>query len=300
MRFRARPSSTLKSIQSPAPAKPSAGFNARQPEVPAASSVDPRLSLNNQAWPARRIRQRPCPLRVRQRLAGATAPEGTSGRQRLHTNDRIRIPVWLHRHHRVLVGRSLLPRRQFDLYDFPQRGERRNTRAFELQATGSVDDRSSSRPRPGHLRSQFTRAASSGDHNTLAQATSMAPPSRPPRRPRCDEKPTATDGPPKSSSRPRRLNANRRLARAACTPPAPRIPFADGSACNQLRPVNDVSWIAVSHAPTPTGCCIASWGRGAESEVTPNRSRYQNAGRALPVLANRQREVGIRRGSAAH
>ena len=32
----------------------------------------------------------------------------------------------------------------------------------------------------------------------------------------------------------------------------------------------------------------ASWGQGIESEVAPNRTRYSNAGRALPALKSRQ------------
>ena len=39
----------------------------------------------------------------------------------------------------------------------------------------------------------------------------------------------------------------------------------------------------------------ASWGQGIESTVTPNRSRYTNAGQVLPALKSRQIELGVKR-----
>ena len=38
----------------------------------------------------------------------------------------------------------------------------------------------------------------------------------------------------------------------------------------------------------------ASWGRGAESDVVPNRSQYVNAGQALPTLLSQQFELGLK------
>ena len=77
------------------------GFSLLGNQVPAASSVDPRLNLNNQAWSLPSNDNVHASLRVQQRLAGAWRLKAQAATQRLHTNDRPhRIPVWLHRHHR--------------------------------------------------------------------------------------------------------------------------------------------------------------------------------------------------------
>ena len=38
----------------------------------------------------------------------------------------------------------------------------------------------------------------------------------------------------------------------------------------------------------------ASFGQGVESEVAPGRSRYTNAGEALPALTSKQFEIGVK------
>lgn len=57
-------------------------------------------------------------------------------------------------------------------------------------------------------------------------------------------------------------------------------------------------WIAASYAIRPGLLAYASWGKGVESQVVPNRSsQYSNAGEALPALASRQWEIGLKGGS---
>lgn len=57
-------------------------------------------------------------------------------------------------------------------------------------------------------------------------------------------------------------------------------------------------WLALSYALTPELLVYASWGRGIESEVVPNRPRFSNAAQTLPPLKSRQFELGVK-GSAA-
>ena len=57
-------------------------------------------------------------------------------------------------------------------------------------------------------------------------------------------------------------------------------------------------WLALSHAVSAQGQAYASWGQGIESEVAPNRSRYTNAGEALPALKSQQIELGYKHAGA--
>jgi iron complex outermembrane receptor protein len=82
----------------------------------------------------------------------------------------------------------------------------------------------------------------------------------------------------------------------------------DGSRPTDYRQDFTTPWLAVSYRvagasdraanrrdeAAPTTLLYASTGQGVESEVTPNRSRYVNAGEALPALKSRQVELGVR------
>ena len=55
-------------------------------------------------------------------------------------------------------------------------------------------------------------------------------------------------------------------------------------------------WLAVTAQVTPKTMLYASWGKGLETDVAPNRSRYSNAGDSL-ALNSRQVELGLKHGS---
>ena len=55
-------------------------------------------------------------------------------------------------------------------------------------------------------------------------------------------------------------------------------------------------WVAVAYELAPRTMLYASWGKGLETDVAPNRSRYGNAGQSLE-LSSRQFELGIKHGS---
>lgn len=74
-------------------------------------------------------------------------------------------------------------------------------------------------------------------------------------------------------------------------------PDGDGS----LRPTDydrseTTPWLAASAQITPKTLVYASWGRGLETDVAPNRPRYRNAGASL-ALDSRQVEVGLKHGT---
>ena len=67
---------------------------------------------------------------------------------------------------------------------------------------------------------------------------------------------------------------------------------SDGSQPTSYRQNLTSPAFALSYAFAPRQTVYVSWGRGAESEIAPNRARYTNAGEALPSLMSRQIELG--------
>lgn len=66
-----------------------------------------------------------------------------------------------------------------------------------------------------------------------------------------------------------------------------------------LRPIDyrqsfTTPWLALAWQATPQTLAYASWGRGIESDVAPNRARYTNAGQPLTALESRQMELGLK------
>jgi iron complex outermembrane receptor protein len=74
----------------------------------------------------------------------------------------------------------------------------------------------------------------------------------------------------------------------------------DGSSPTGYKQDVTTPWIAASYTIQPGLLAYASWGKGVESQVVPNRvSQYSNAGQALPALTSRQWELGLKGGSEA-
>ena len=68
----------------------------------------------------------------------------------------------------------------------------------------------------------------------------------------------------------------------------------DGAyAVQDTRSVN-TSWLALSQQITTHHLMYASYGQGLETETTPNKDSYTNAGQPLPALRSTQREIGIK------
>ncbi len=68
----------------------------------------------------------------------------------------------------------------------------------------------------------------------------------------------------------------------------------DGSRAVQDERSFNTPWLALTHQITPAYLVYGSYGEGIETDVAPNRSRYTNAGQALPALRSQQLEVGVK------
>lgn len=71
----------------------------------------------------------------------------------------------------------------------------------------------------------------------------------------------------------------------------------DGSLrATDFQRTESTPWLALAAQLTAKTLLYASWGRGLEVDVAPNRSRYRNAGESL-ALRSRQAEVGLKHGT---
>ena len=68
----------------------------------------------------------------------------------------------------------------------------------------------------------------------------------------------------------------------------------DGSRATHDDRTIHTPWIAFSHKLPFNTIGYASYGQGVEAQVTPNRSRYTNAGEALPSAKSTQKELGFK------
>ena len=68
----------------------------------------------------------------------------------------------------------------------------------------------------------------------------------------------------------------------------------DGSRATDYKQDLTTGFVAASYQINPAHMVYASIGQGVESEVAPGRSRYTNAGEALPALTSKQYEIGVK------
>jgi iron complex outermembrane recepter protein len=68
----------------------------------------------------------------------------------------------------------------------------------------------------------------------------------------------------------------------------------DGSSATAYDARMTSPWLAASYKLAPSTMLYASYGKGLESEVTPNRAVYTNPGQVLPALKSTQYELGLK------
>lgn len=69
----------------------------------------------------------------------------------------------------------------------------------------------------------------------------------------------------------------------------------DGSRGVAQEQTVSTPWLGLTWQPATDWTLYASWGKGVELDVAPNRpSRYVNAGEVLPALKSTQKEVGVK------
>jgi iron complex outermembrane recepter protein len=276
------------------------GFSLLGGRLPDAKAIDPRINLNNQDWSLPVVFDgRTASLRYTQALTDGIDFVAHAMSQQLRTDDRVAFPFGCSAeddYTRYCKDDS------FDFYDFRSEGERRHSRALDLYVSGQTQAWGlSHRFNAGLLstafNSRFGRQAYNYVGNGSIDGSARVPPD-----------PSLTDENTNRDERSTELHLQDRLTITAQTQLWLGLRSThlqrdsvrtNGSRATSYGQSFTTPWLALSQAIADDGTAYLSWGQGIESEVAPNRSRYTNAGQALPALKSQQVEAGYKYSSRA-
>ena len=285
-----------------------AGFSMLGDTVPAAASIDTRINLNDQAWrQAVELNGDTASLRWQQRLGDDWRFSAHAMRQRLKNNDRTAFPFGVY--DAATYGCSawcdrFAPDGSFTYWQYVSDNERRDSSALQLALQGQVQT--------GALRHRVEAGVLATRYRGRFQdqVFDIAGPGR-------------IDGslqsPPSAGFQDANTNRDERstewFARDALqwgdvwqlwaglrhTRLDRRSQRTSADSEGSLRATEDhrsatTPWLALAAQIAPKTLLYASWGRGLETDVAPNRARYTNAGESL-ALASRQMELGLKHGT---
>jgi iron complex outermembrane receptor protein len=280
-----------------------AGFSLLGDQLPNAKAVDPRLNLNNQAWSQPVVFDgRTASLRVSHQLNTDWRVQAHAATQQLVTDDRLAYPFGCTESDTVYWASSYCPDGRFDQFDFRSENERRRSDALDLSAQGRLTlagwtHQLSTGLLFTRFKSRFQGQAYNYVGQGLVQGTVLNP-----------ADPALNDANTNRDERSTevylrdavQLNAqwqawlglrHTRLARQSV-----RVNTSDLRATDYDQSFT-TPWLGLSYAISPALLAYASWGEGVQSEVVPNRARYQNAGQPLAAMRSRQWELGLKSGS---
>ena len=275
------------------------GFSLLGTRLPDARDVNPRTNLNNQPWSLPVVMAgRTGSLRVTHSLVDNAAQQvdlvAHAMRQRLNSDDRIAFPYGC-----ATEGNfdRYCSDGSFDAYDFRSESEQRTSDAIDVSLRGRIRlagalHRFNAGVLVTRQVARFQRQAFNYVGTGSIDGLAVLPPD-----------PSLTDENTNRSERSTELHLQdqwalgerwslwlglrqTRLDRESVR--------TDGSRATRTRQSFTTPWLAVSRALGEHTQAYASLGQGIESEVAPNRTRYANAGQALPALKSRQLELGIK------
>ncbi|MBK1711586.1 TonB-dependent siderophore receptor [Rubrivivax gelatinosus] len=284
-----------------------AGYSMRGNVVPDAKDIDLRTNLNQQPWNGPvEMAGDTASLRWRQRLAGDWELRAHAMVQKLRMDDRTAFPYGCYGCYAADPSLEFpdryAPDGSFDYYEYRSLNERRDSSALEVAISGSARTGVIGHAlEAGALRTKYTgrfedqvyqwagvgkddgSMITDGSDGTLSPNTDR------------DERSTeffVRD----AMTLPGGWSLWSGLRHTRLTRESVRTSADDDGGLRATDYDQDVTtpWLALAYQITPQTMAYASWGRGVESAVVPNRPRYVNAGQALPALKSRQREIGVK------
>ncbi|MFV0671942.1 TonB-dependent siderophore receptor [Variovorax sp. tm] len=263
--------------------------------------VDPRINLNNQPWSQPSVfKALTGTVRFSQALNADWRWSAQIGQQRLKSDDRLAYAFGCGaegNYDRYCSDGT------FDFYDFRSDNERRTLTAGSINlkgnvTTGSVRHELGFGLLQSRVRNRFDNQAYNYAGTGNIWGTAIVPPAPDAITPQTNRDERSTEFSVQDAIRwndrfTTWLGARHtRLDRSSIG--------NDGSNPTGYKQDVTTPWIAASYAIQPGLLAYASWGRGVESQVVPNRiSQYSNAGQALPALRSRQWELGLKGGNDA-
>jgi iron complex outermembrane receptor protein len=281
-----------------------AGFSLLGNRVPDPKAIDPRLNLNHQPWGGPvQMDGTTASLKWTQRLGSDWRLVLHTMSQRLKTDDRTAFPYGVYNadYECPQWCDRFAPDGTFTYWQYESLGERRDTTASSVSVAGRAtwgavthdieagalharcrgrfNDQIFDIAGTGRIDGSLTTPPSAGftDANTHRDEQSTELFVR-------DALRHASGAQLWAGLRHTRLS--RQSARTS--------PASDGLRATDYKQIGTAPWLAAAFEFSPQAIVYASRGEGLESEVAPNRSRYTNAGQALPALKSRQSELGAK------
>lgn len=294
-----------------------AGYSLLGDTVPAARDIDPRRNLNDQPWRQPVVFDgNTASLRWQQQLAPDWQLTLHGMQQRLRTDDRTAFPYGVY--DPVTYGcvndpniaapplfcDRFAPDGTFTYWEFISNNERRTTDALQLTVAGrfttgdaahSVQAGVLGSRHRGRFQDQVFDIAGTG----RIDGSLVTPPSAGFTDANTDRDERNTEwflrdaitlgGDAQFWLGLRHVRLQRSAQRTS--------PDGDGSLrATDFERQSTTPWLALAHQLTAKTLVYASWGRGLETDVAPNRSRYANAGESF-ALDSRQVEIGLKHGT---
>jgi len=263
--------------------------------------VDPRINLNNQPWSQPSVfKALTGTVRFSQAINSDWRWSAQIGQQRLKSDDRLAYAFGCSaegNYDRYCSDGT------FDVYDFRSDNERRTQTAGSLNlkgnvTTGSVKHELGFGLLQSRVRNRFQDQAYNYAGTGNIWGTAMVPANPDATTPQTNRDERSTELSVQDAIRWNdRFTTwlgvrHTRLDRSSIG--------NDGSNPTGYKQDVTTPWIAASYAIQPGLLAYASWGKGVESQVVPNKSsQYSNAGQALPALTSRQWELGLKGGNDA-
>ncbi|MCI4428706.1 MAG: TonB-dependent receptor [Burkholderiales bacterium] len=276
------------------------GFSMLGNGVPDARGIDPRINLNNQTWSQPVVLDADTgSIRVTHRLDTDWELVAHGATQRLRSDDRVAFPFGVFDPLTFACDPCdrFASDGSFTLWEFVSDNERRRTDAFDVSVSGKLTTGAlRHQVQAGLLRSLF-RASFGQQVFDIAgtgniAGTAQTPPS--------SGVTAANANRDEQSSEIHLRDALSLDDRSTLWLGLRRTSLhrssigTDASGATDYAQTLTAPFLAASSQLSLAHMLYASWGKGFESEVVPNRPIYRNGGQALPALESRQFEIGVK------
>ncbi|MFG6447244.1 TonB-dependent siderophore receptor [Roseateles sp. BYS180W] len=276
------------------------GFSLLGAQLPDARAINPRVNLNNQDWSLPvRFQGDTTSVRLRQQLSAQWQLQAQAMAQNLRTDDRLAYPFGCTQADGTYWASSYCPNGDFDQFDYRSDNEHRHSRALEVSLQGRFST--------GALQHQLQASVLRSAFNSRfeGQAYNWAGTGNISGLPRTQADPSLNDANTNRDERSTELALRDTVALSAQAQlfvglrhtqlqrASARVNTSNPRATDYSQSFT-TPWLGLSWTLAPQLQAYASWGQGVESEVTPQRNTYANAGQALPALRSRQWELGLR------
>jgi iron complex outermembrane recepter protein len=285
------------------------GFSMLGNQVPAASSIDPRINLNHQPWGQPVVLDGDtASLRWQQQISDDWRLRAHAMTQRLKSDDRTAFPYGVYESDYTCPQwcDRFAPDGTFTYWQYISDNERRTSDAAELALAGrasglGIEHLLETGVLWTRYRARFQEQVFDIAGTGRIDGSLDTPPSAGTTSPNTNRDDRSTEFYLRDMLRLGAASSvwvglrHTSLARSGeLTSPV------DGS----LSPTSysqgvTTPWLAVAQQLTPRTMIYASWGQGLESDAAPNRPLYTNAGQPLPALKSRQIEVGTKHAGEA-